>query len=85
MSTDQNYNPDLDFAQVLKQSFDDSAQALKMLGIGGTLVPEKYDSIQLAYTGDNLTEVTYKLAGSTVAVLTLAYDGSNKLIQVTRS
>lgn len=83
--TDNKYNPDLDFAQVLKQSFDDPAQALKILGVGGTLVPEKYDSIQLGYTGDNLTEVTYKLSGATIAVLTLTYDNANKLIQVTRS
>lgn len=78
------YNPDIDFSQVLKQSFDDASQALKILGIGGSLVPEKYDTIQLAYTGDNLTEVTYKMAGNTIAVLTLAYT-NDKLTQVNRS
>lgn len=42
------------------------------------LVPEKYDSIILGYTGSDLTTVTYKtggLGGTTVATLTLAYTG----------
>jgi hypothetical protein len=45
----------------------------------GTLVPEEYDYIALSYTGDNLTEVVYKVGGSTgttMATLTLAYTGS---------
>ena len=37
------------------------------------LVSEKYDAIYLGYTGDDLTTVTYKLAATTVATLTLAY------------
>jgi hypothetical protein len=42
----------------------------------------------LSYTGANLTGVVYKDGGSggtTVATLTLAYDGSNNLISVTKS
>ena len=77
------YNPDMDFAQVLKQSFDNDAQALKILDTG-SLVPKEYDTIQLAYTGDDLTEVTYKNSGVTVAVLTLQYT-SGRLTQVSRS
>lgn len=52
----------------------------------GLSIPE-HDYIQMAYTGDNLTTVTYKYGGSsgtTVATLTLAYTGSN-LTSVTRS
>lgn len=40
------------------------------------LVPEKYDSIVLVYTGSDLTTVTFKtggIGGTTVATLTLAY------------
>ncbi len=46
--------------------------------VTGLGIPE-HDYIGLAYTGDNLTGVTYKLGGSggvTVATLTLAYTNS---------
>lgn len=52
------------------------------------LSPAEYDYISLSYTGSNLTTVVYKLGGSggtTVATLTLTYDGSNNLLTVTRS
>lgn len=44
-----------------------------------------YDDIVLAYTGTNLTTVTYKKTGNTVAILILSYDGSNNLIEVNRT
>ena len=47
-----------------------------------------YDYILCGYTGSNMTTVTYKTGGSggtTVATLTLGYDGSNNLTSVTRS
>lgn len=43
-----------------------------------------HDTIELSYTGDNLTGVVYKNGGTTVATLTLAYTGS-RLDSVTRS
>jgi hypothetical protein len=55
--------------------------------IEGLAIPE-HDYIDLSYTGSNLTGVVYKTGGSggtTVATLTLAYDGSNNLISVTKS
>jgi hypothetical protein len=55
--------------------------------INGLSIPE-HDYISLSYTGTNLTGVVYKTGGSggtTVGTLTLAYDGSNNLISVTRS
>lgn len=59
----------------------------------GSLVPESFDYQIITYVsggkGDGEIEtVTYKLggpSGTTVAVLTLAYDGSNRLSSVTRS
>ena len=51
-----------------------------------SLVPAVFDYISLAYTGSNLTTVTYKTGGaggSTVRTLTLGYDGSDNLITVT--
>lgn len=41
------------------------------------LVPVAYNAISLAYTGDNITTVTYKVGATTVATLTLGYTGDN--------
>lgn len=52
------------------------------------LVTASYDYISLSYTSSNLTGVIFKTGGSTgttVATLTLDYDGSNNLISVTKS
>jgi len=41
----------------------------------------------LTYVGatTNISTVTFKSSGTTVATLTLTYDGSSRLIDVTRS
>ncbi len=55
--------------------------------LGGLTLPV-YDYEQLVYTGSNLTSVIFKSGGSggtTVATLTLAYDGSNNLTSVTKT
>ena len=55
--------------------------------IEGLSIPA-HDYIGMTYTGSNLTGVVYKSGGSggtTVATLTLAYDGSNNLTSVTKS
>jgi hypothetical protein len=55
--------------------------------VAGLEIPA-HDYISLSYTGSNLTGVVYKDGGSggtTVATLTLAYDGSSNLISVTKS
>jgi hypothetical protein len=43
------------------------------VSIGNALIPVSYDEIVLGYTGSDLTGVTYKQDGVTVAVLTLGY------------
>ena len=61
--------------------------ALKVDALEGLDIPA-HDYISLSYTGSNLTGVVYKSGGSggsTVATLTLIYDGSNNLISVTKS
>ena len=83
-------NTKLDANQVLRESFDADTQSLKVKQAGGVLVPEQYDSIELTYvpSGNGVGEIqtaTYKLAGGTIATLTLTYDGSNRLATVTRS
>jgi hypothetical protein len=53
----------------------------------GLEIPE-HDYIALTYTGSNLTGVEYKdggASGTTVATLTLAYDGNDNLTSVTKS
>jgi hypothetical protein len=53
----------------------------------GLEIPE-HDYIDLSYTGSNLTGVVYKTggsAGTTVATLTLVYDGNDNLTSVTKS
>jgi hypothetical protein len=55
--------------------------------IDGLEIPA-HDYIALTYTGTNLTGVVYKdggPGGTTVATLTLAYDGSDNLTSVTKS
>ena len=73
----------IDFPEVLKKSFDSDANAIRTI-VSSSLVPETYDSIELSYTGDDLTEVVYKQGGSTIATLNLTYSGG-KLETVTRS
>ena len=63
---------------------------LGVQNLGGTLVPEEYDQIDVTYvaSGNGAGEVetaTYKLSAVTVATLTLSYDSSNRLISVVRS
>lgn len=57
------------------------------VALAGLEIPA-HDYIDLSYTGANLTSVVYKDGGSggtTVATLTLTYDGSNNLLTVARS
>lgn len=47
-----------------------------------------HDHITNAYTGGDLTSVTYRLGGATgtiVAVLTMTYDGSGNVLTVERT
>lgn len=64
------------------EAFSDKTQA--------GLVPEAYDYQAITYVGatTNINTVVYKLGGSggtTVATLTMGYDGSSRLTSVTRS
>lgn len=55
--------------------------------VTGLIIPP-HDYISCSYTGSNLTQVVYKTGGSggtTVTTLTLAYDGSNNLVSITKS
>jgi hypothetical protein len=70
-------NPDIPVATVVQ-----SGQVYQEVVSG--IANQPHDQVILGYTGSNLTSVTYRLAGVTVATLTLSYTGSN-LTGVVRS
>lgn len=46
-----------------------------------------HDYVACTYTGSNLTQLVYKTGGSggtTVATITLAYDGNNRVTSITK-
>lgn len=80
----------IDPGQALTGSFDLPNGALRVLGMAGSLVPDQYDQISLTYIAagpgaGEIYTVTYKLSGTSICILTLTYDGSNRLIDVVRS
>lgn len=90
---DANGMSPLDADQVIRKSvtvLSSGDLAQRVAVIGGNLVPSEYNEIELTYVtaGNGIGEietVTYKYSGSTVAVLTLSYDGTSRLINVVRS
>lgn len=74
-----------DPGQIAQLSFNPANNSINVTPVGGSIITVPYDSIQLAYTGSNLTTVTYYLASVLVNTLTLSYDGSNNLISVVKT
>lgn len=60
----------------------DGALRVNMIG---SMVPYTYDSVTLAYTGSDLTTAVFKQGATTVATLTMTYDGSHNMLTVTRT
>ena len=80
----------MDIGNIARAVYDVPTSAYKVLPVGGTLVPDHYDSITLTYitSGNGVGQVgtvVYNLSGGTVATLTLTYDSSGRVITVTRS
>ena len=87
----------LDANQVIKRAgvnMDDPTNPLSgglgVVSVGGKLVPERYDQIDLSYVaaGNGVGEIEiaiYKLDALTVATLTLSYDAQNRITSVIRS
>lgn len=75
--------------QAINQNTDEIEPKLNEIKskIGAVLITEPFDNIQITYVGitTNINTVTYKLGITTVATLTLGYDGSDRLTSVTRS
>lgn len=90
---DANGLIDLDADQVIRlmaQPTPGGGIAQKTFNVGGVFVPEKFDKVDLTYipSGPGAGEIgtcVYSLGGTAIATLTLAYDGSNRLISVERS
>ena len=90
---DANGMVQLDADQVIRTTADitnDGQLVQKVMTVGGNLVPEVYDTIELTYinagpgTGE-IGTVIYKLNTITITTLTLSYDISNRLISVVKS
>lgn len=47
------------------------------------LIPVAYDTVELTYTGEDVTGAVFKAGGNVVATLTLGYSGG-KLVTVAR-
>lgn len=79
-------NSKLDAAQIAREVFDSDAEAIRVKSIGGSLVPDSYDTIQLTYNGNgDIATAVYKANAATIATLTLSYNGSNQLISVVKT
>jgi len=79
----------LDGNQTLQGAYVDENEAFRVTQLA-QLVPEIYDSIALTYVaaGNGVGEIeslVYSSNGTVVATLTLSYDASNRLINVSRS
>lgn len=77
----------IDFATSTKQDTSNNLLTALDSKLAGSLAPVEHDEIATTYVGatTDISTVIYKLAGTTVATLTLSYDGSNRLIGVVRS
>ena len=95
MAIDSNGMSSLDSSQVIRSQAKiaaDGGLVQKTINVA-SLVSETYDYISLTYvaSGNGIGEIetaSYKqggAGGTTVATLTLTYDGSNKIVTVTRS
>lgn len=78
-----------DANQTLKKVYDNTGNFLRVSAFSPPS-PSEYDNLLIAYisggAGDGeIGTVLYKLGGTTIATLTLTYDGSNRISTVTWS
>ena len=76
-----------DFATSAKQDTAQTTLSALEAKVAGSIAPVKHDQVILTYVGatTDIATSTYKFTGTTVATLTLSYDGSNRLVGVVRS
>lgn len=74
----KNQMSGLDFGQVIREVYDDETDSLQVKAMAGTLVTEKFDNIEIQYESPGKASVViYKLGETTVATVTLTYDGDD--------
>lgn len=81
-----------DYKVETEEQSDGALRQVVKLG-GGALVPETYDYMALSYVAagngaGEIETITYKTggaSGTTVATLTLAYDGSDNIFTITKA
>ena len=71
-----------DGSDIKKLRVDSAGTTMSMMV--NSLVPKEYDTIELSYTGSDVTGVVYKVGTTTVATLTLTYTAGN-LTKVVRT
>lgn len=71
--------------QIAQSVYDPQSGSISVSDVS-SLVPNKYNEILLAYTGQNSepVTVTYRLNGSNVAVLNFEYDINGRVTRVYR-
>lgn len=69
------------FSEIVQLTADGKVPTSSSSGLLGDI---SYDQIDLGYSGDNVTSVTFKEDGTTVTTLTLAYSGDN-VTSITKS
>ena len=95
MVIDENGMSSLDHTQVIRKQVIENADgtlAQRTVNVAN-LITQAYDYISLTYVAagngaGEIETVTYKTggaAGTTVATLTLTYDASNRILDITRS
>ena len=56
----------------------DFAQVIRAYMSGGTLVPDRYDEVDMVYASPGVVEsITYSIEGATICTLTFTYDGDD--------
>lgn len=56
----------------------DFAQVIRAYLSGGSLVPDRYDEIDMTYSSPGVMDTaTYSLAGTEICTLTFTYDGTD--------
>lgn len=80
----------VDANQALMEAFDETYRVLNVRDIGGKLVPDVFDEIDLTYVvvgpgSGQIRTVTYKLQSLIIATLTLTYDGSDRISMIVKT
>jgi len=63
----------LDVAMADAATESNQKEIIKQLRAMNSLVPDSYDQILFEYTGDDMTKITFRADGKTIAVVQMTY------------